>query len=349
MIYIESSNINKQNFVNLLEHARNLMLKLLKNKKKVTPIDFELVTFEQMVEASQGTLFEGTIRQTGPHDFPDIIANRYFGVEVKMTEGNQWTSVGNSILESSRIEDVKHIYLLFGKFGGELEIKYRPYQECLSEIIVTHSPRYKISMGLAKGNSIFDKMEIDYDEFRKKNKPISMIQDYYRRRLKAGDELWWLGQTEEEKSVSPIIKTFRNLSKNEKENFILDSMILFPEIFGKAPTKFERPAAYLITDYNAVSANLRDYFTAGGQKQIQINNKSIKVSQILFQLHSKANAIIKRINEIEISKLKYFWRCEKLEKDILNQWKKSLKALPPSLEYSLSPIDIFEAGLNEKK
>ena len=60
--------------------------------------------------------------------FPDIVAEHYYGVEVKTTEKDHWISTGSSIVESSRIRDVEHIYMLFGKLGGEYaEFKCRPY------------------------------------------------------------------------------------------------------------------------------------------------------------------------------------------------------------------------------
>ena len=43
--------------------------------------------------------------------FPDIIADRYYGIEVKSTKENHWTSTGSSIVETTRIEDVDDIYI----------------------------------------------------------------------------------------------------------------------------------------------------------------------------------------------------------------------------------------------
>ena len=42
--------------------------------------------------------------------FPDIQAEQYYGVEVKTTASDTWKSVGSSIVESTRIEDVSMIY-----------------------------------------------------------------------------------------------------------------------------------------------------------------------------------------------------------------------------------------------
>lgn len=87
------------------------------------------------------------IRLVSAQYFPDIIAEKYYGVEVKSTKENHWTSTGSSIVESTRDKNVENIYMLFGKLGGKTaEFKCRPYEDCLSDIAVTHSPRYLINM-----------------------------------------------------------------------------------------------------------------------------------------------------------------------------------------------------------
>lgn len=83
------------------------------------------------------------------HVFPDIILHECnYGVEIKSTQKDAWTSTGSSIVESSRSEKANRIYLLFGKLGGEPEFRCKPYQQCLSNIAVTHAPRYLIDMNL---------------------------------------------------------------------------------------------------------------------------------------------------------------------------------------------------------
>lgn len=52
-------------------------------------------------------------------------------------------------METNRVAELHHIYMLFGKLGGSRDIRYRRYEECLSSIGVTHSPRYKIDMTLS--------------------------------------------------------------------------------------------------------------------------------------------------------------------------------------------------------
>src|SRR3989344_5879922 len=290
MIYVKKDGLAEEEFLELLEKSKLLLLRESnKLPKNVTFAYFENLVYEKMSESAKGTRFRGLVEKMGKHAFPDIVANKYFGVEVKMTEKDHWFSTGNSILESSRVEDIKRIYIMFGKFGGKLDIRYRLYQECLPEISVTHSPRYRINMDLSSGKSIFDKIGVDYDTLRNDLNPIQKIKDYYRSQLKEGEELWRIDQDGDDKAVSPIIKPFRGLSAKEKENFVVEAMILFPEMFGNSSTKFERAAAYLIAEYNAVSANLRDLFTAGGQIKLKVKKgKNVVVPQLAYRLYIRA-------------------------------------------------------------
>ncbi len=344
MIYAEKKNAHEDNFITLLEKSKELLVTKIRADNKISPLDFEWLVWNKMCEASIGSEFEGTIKQTGTYAFPDIVANGYFGVEVKVTTQDHWTSTGNSVLESSRVEDVERIYIMFGKLGGQANVAYRLYQECLPEISVTHFPRYRINMELPIGKSIFDKMGMDYDTLRKSKDSLRQIKDYYRRQLREGEELWWIDEEKEDGSSSPVIRSLRSFRKEEKDRFFIESMILFPEMFGTSTTKFERAAAYLITEYNAVSANLRDVFTAGGQAEIRIKGSDLLVPKIFFHLFSRAKEIQEEIEKIDKEKLLNYWRIEKMEGNRINQWGKLLNERAGSnLIYSAS--EIFEAGL----
>lgn len=345
MIFAEKIDAEEKEFINLLSKTRELLLSSLKDSANISPLAFEYAVYDKMTESAKGSNFEGTIKQTGLMAFPDVVANKYFGVEVKTTTKDQWISVGNSVLESSRIEDVERIYLLFGKFGGIMDIRYRLYQDCLPEVSVTHYPRYKINMDLENGKSIFRKIGIDYDTLRKDGNCIQKIKDYYRTQLKEGEELWWIDQDNGEKGTSPIIRPFKNLSKKERESFVVEAMILFPEMFSNRLTKFERAATYLVAEYNAVSANLRDNFTAGGKKAMTIKNKSLLLPRVAYKLSEKAKNISQKIEEINENDLLHYWRVEKIEKDRLSQWKKLLNEKSDYAALNIKASDIFEAGL----
>lgn len=64
---------------------------------------------------ARNTPFENSIELISGQKFPDIIANKFYGVEVKTTKSNQWKSTGSSVAEGTRKEGVERIFMLFGK------------------------------------------------------------------------------------------------------------------------------------------------------------------------------------------------------------------------------------------
>ena len=165
--------------------------------------ELENVVVNVMKELCGRTPFRAEeIRLVSAQYFPDIIAEKYYGVEVKSTKENHWTSTGSSIVESTRDKNVENIYMLFGKLGGKTaEFKCRPYEDCLSDIAVTHSPRYLINMELTKEQTIFSKMGVAYDQLRNASDSIEIVRKYYREKaIKAKKKAmpWWLGTSAEE-------------------------------------------------------------------------------------------------------------------------------------------------------
>lgn len=225
-----------------------------------------------LTESAKGTAFENTIEKISGHRFPDIVAAKFYGVEVKSTKDNHWTSTGSSILESTRISDVERIYMTFGKLGGNpIEFLSKPYEECLYDIAVTHMPRYLINMRLNPGETIFDKMGIAYDELRKMDNPIAPVSKYYRSKLKPGESLWWAGDSGDE-TVSATIRLWNKLSCEEKRKFTVYGCVSFPEVFGG---DYDRYALWL-TSQGIVDPHIRDQFSAGGQEEMQMPDGQIQ-------------------------------------------------------------------------
>jgi hypothetical protein len=345
MIYAEKQNPDEYSFIGLLECTRQSLVECLKIVTSMpSSLEFEALVCQLMTDNAVGTEFENTIRQTGVAAFPDIIANGYYGVEVKTTTKDHWRSTGNSVLESLRETCVKRIYIVFGKLGGIPDVKYRLYQECLPEISVTHSPRYRVDMDLPAGESIFDKMGLSYDELRSSDDTIQQIKLYYRRRLRDGEGLWWID--EEAESASPVIKQFRTLTNEEKERYMIESMILFPELF-KNKASYERAATHLITAFGAVSANLRDVFTAGGQKQVNIQGRLHRVPKMLFQLNKYASKIMQNIDKMDEGLLSFSWNIASINASRISQWQALIDEDSIShVSTSLVPSRIFQAGID---
>lgn len=274
-----------------------------------------------MTEQAAGTVFENSIELISGQKFPDIIAKKYYGIEVKSTTQNHWKTTGNSVLESTRVEGVERIFMLFGKLGKPIEFRCRPYEECLSEVVVTHSPRYLIDMNLPKDETIFDKMNVSYDILRAKPNPIKSVVNYYRSKLKQGEDIWWLDQGENAKASSLIIKIWNNLSTEEKQELKVKAMVFFPELFSNSNDKFGRLAIWLVTSEAVVCPNVRDIFTAGGKSDLIIGKKTYRrVPKIFKTLFDDLPRIAETIFQTPVIELTEHWKQKTTDKAKLADW-----------------------------
>lgn len=312
MIYLDEQTENRLGFEKLLELTKGSVLGQLKSVEKPAALngaEFELIVYENAVVNAVSTPFEGKLRHTDDREFPDIIAADLFGVEVKATKKDDWTSIGNSVLESSRVSTVEKIYMFFGKLGGTPDIKYRNYEDCLKGIAVTHYPRYQIDMLLDEQHSIFSKMGVTYDEIRNSKNPVKEIRTYYRSQLGEGDALWWIDDDlEKTATLSPIIKNFTSLDQADRESIKADIFVLFPEVFSTSSKKFEKIPAYLAANYGVVSSSLRDHFTAGGQITMKKDGREIRVPQIVGELCRLAGKVEECLKSKDVDILSNFWQ-----------------------------------------
>lgn len=301
----------------------------LASRNSATYLDYtgtrlEPVVHDVMVEKAIGSCFENTIELISGQKFPDIVANRFYGVEVKTTKQPHWTTTGNSVLESTRVESVERIYLLFGKMNIPIEFKFRPYEKCLSEVVVTHSPRYLINMQLDEGETIFDKIGIDYDRLRNEDNPIRPIIDYYKAQLREGDELWWIdqGESSEKEIVSTniSIRLWSNLSQEGKADYSAKAMILFPELFGRSSHKYTRLATWLVSQ-GIATPSLRDTFSAGGQVEISFDGITYEnVPRVFKNLFDNLDIIRQIFSTIPKSDIEYYWESAITEDNKIQKW-----------------------------
>lgn len=225
-------------------------------------------------KCAKGTPFEGTIEKISGQYFPDIVAAKLYGVEVKSTKEDHWKSTGSSILESTRVSSVERIYMTFGKLGGNpIQFLSKPYEQCLYGIAVTHMPRYLIDMQTPKNETIFSKMGISYDELRKMDNPIAPVAKYYRSQLKAGESLWWAGEVPTSEDVVPVkIRMWDSLSQNEKNYYISIGLLNYPEIFAGEYDKY----ALWLASIGILNTHIRDLFSAGGKYGIILSSGEFK-------------------------------------------------------------------------
>lgn len=264
--------------------------------KGVSASELERISCSVIKDVCSGTPFRAEeVRLVSGAKFPDIMAETYYGVEVKSTIKDHWTSTGSSIVESTRDELVENIYMLFGKFGGSVaEFKCRPYQDVLYEIAVTHCPRYLINMELGKGETIFDRMGVTYDELRTSGDTIGKVRRYYKAKAKAEGRVempWWLGDGDSEDVTMKVnVRFWRDLSYEEKINNQAQIFILFPEVLG---SNYDNASLWLCTTRGVLNPHIRDTFTAGGTVD-KVNGEKIGKSmpQIYKQI-TKCAPIVK--------------------------------------------------------
>lgn len=196
------------------------------------------------------------------HAFPDIRVNG-FGVEVKYTKQDTWLAVGNSIFEGQRDPDVSTIYVIFGKTGGEPEVRWGRYEELITHVRVSNSPRFVIEMETER-QSLFKHMRIGYDEFAQLADDAKMhhVRDYSRNRLREGERLWWL---EPSHSLPVQVRPYMRLSQNEKRILRAEAAILCPQVCGgsRQRNKYTDAALYLLMHHGVFCPQARDLFSAG--------------------------------------------------------------------------------------
>ena len=228
--------------------------------------------------------------------------------------------------------------MTFGKLGGKpIEFLSKPYEECLAGIAVTHMPRYLIDMRLKKGETIFDKIGIDYDVLRKMENPILLVAKYYRERLKPGESLWWTGENIEE-AVPATMQLWRNVSPEEKRKYIAYGCVHFPEVFN---SNYDRYSLWLGSQ-GIINSNVRDGFSAGGQEEFKLTaDKIIKLPAIYRRVRENRDFIVHLIgNKSDIFSTAAYKDLETPEDDV----KKVLEWIDMVSKISNTDYDVsFEA------
>lgn len=308
IISIRKSNKHQahQYFKELMEKTERIMNDDAKINpslyKTLSASDLETTSVMKIKEACAFSPFDANeVRLISGQQFPDIIANTYYGIEVKSTKLNHWTSTGSSIVESTRNINVDNIYMLFGKMGGKIpEFRCRPYEDVLYDIAVTHSPRYLINMELTKKETIFAKMGTTYESLRKSSDSIEQVRHYYREKAIKDGKLempWWITSDNIESSQPFNITLWNSLHEDLKKDLQAKCMILFPEALNpkQSPNKYNQTTLWLCSYNQVIVPNIRDFYSAGGQIT-QVNGKNInphvpqvfaRIVKLSDEIHSK--------------------------------------------------------------
>lgn len=199
--------------------------------------------------------------------FPDIVVDEY-GIEVKATESDSWRCIANSVSEGTRNAQVNDIYIVYGKMGGEPEVRWASYGKAIIHVRTSHVPRFEID--LSSDRSLFEIMGVEYEHFRhlEMHEKMEHIRDYARGRLKPGERLWWLEDTsnDTEQHTLPIeVKLYMELPQEEKRRLRGEAALLSPGVVGgsRARRKYVDPVMYLMTYRGVLCPQARDLFSAG--------------------------------------------------------------------------------------
>lgn len=285
-------------FKELMETTEEILnLENIGIHEKPKPSEVEDITVAGLKKATgKVCCFKPTdIKLVSGVQFPDIKIQRSYGVEVKSSQSG-WTSIGSSIIESTRIPDIEEIYMVFANLHSKPALfKCRPYQDVLTDIKVTHSPRYEINM--ETNRSIFDILGVPYNQFRLKEDKakIELAQIYARKKLleMGRKEMpWWIKDLKDNSSQGNI-KLWNELSGEEKKRLAVQCMILFPSVVNpkQSPTKYNDATLWLCSYYQIVSPNIRDIFSAGGQEPFIYENIKYMMPRVYCKVRDNLGEI----------------------------------------------------------
>jgi hypothetical protein len=250
-------------FEKLLELAVAQLRAEAKKQIFTSSKQFENRVREALAAVSAGKL----VPDPDPHAqvFPDIGLGAY-GVEVKFTTNDTWRSVANSVLESTRNAAVKHIYVVFGKMGGEPDVRWGHYEKCVMHVRTSHVPRFEVEM--IGRESLFEKMAVSYAEFAQSPlaRKMEFIRRYARSRLGRGERLWWLEDLPGEAHTLPMsARIYITLPIAEKRRLRAEASLLCPEVVKPSRTKdkYNDAVLFLLTYHGVLCSNARDLFSAG--------------------------------------------------------------------------------------
>ncbi len=318
--------------------------------KQISASELEKISTTAIKEMCSGTPFRPEeVRLVSAQTFPDILVDRYYGVEVKSTTSNHWKSTGSSIVESTRNKEVERIYMLFGKLGGDCaEFRCKPYQDCLYDIAVTHSPRYLIDMDLLPSETIFSKMGIAYDELRVSPNSIEKVRSYYREeavRKNKKEMPWWLSQNVEESTVGMNVRLWQDLTIAEKALIRAQSFILFPEVLNprRDGQKYDNLSLWLCSYKSVVNPHVRDMFSAGG-KIVRVNGVEVPVLPQVIKNFVESSDLIKWLlheGEDITPSIKEF-QPQLLNGDVYGNWLKFIGGVLDSYGYTAPIMKWFE-------
>lgn len=276
---------------------------------------------ELVAENYSGAKVEYT---SGSHAFPDVVidfgSNGRYGIEVKSSSSagsKGWKINGNSVLGSTK-RAVIDTYIIFGKTAlNHQEFRYKRYVEAVSNVGVTHSPRYMIDMDIAPSETFFARSGLSYQQISESGNPIGQITDYFKSQ---GLRAWWLAE-----SAPAAIRMFSELPARERAEMIGYCFAHFPEVFSSSAKKYQRSALWLTMKQSVVSTSLRDNFSASGRDDVVLKNITYQNAPKIYKtLHEHRFVVRNALSEAGVEDLMDDWNITakkpRSERDVLELW-----------------------------
>lgn len=235
----------------------------------------------------------------GSNRFPDITFNyggQHIGVEVKRLKSSSWKVDGNSAAASTSVEGLDEIYILAGKFSKSKETdkftseyKMRPMGECITDIRVTHKPRYEIDVARPDGREFCE------ETFRVKYDALRLMEEERREAI--------VGRYVAEVKYEQWVKNDQNI----QNDLLAEIFVLFPEVFMKHTPqmnyKFSRATGWLF-GHHILPRNFRDLFSSKGRWEY----KGFKIPKIYETLDSVKMEFHNKIENLPPEILEYAWK-----------------------------------------
>ena len=344
----ENININeakvKKTFDNLLSLAKDkLESQPAVSQKKDFWKSFEEDVHVALLESSKDLHIPWKIEYISGHKFPDIVARinekQALGIEVKTisTRNKSWKVMGGSIMESTRIPDVSRIHIFCAK-QKPFKIKYKPFEECVENVAVTHSPRYMLDMEASEQDSLFSKLGKTYEEIRQMKNPFDAFKDFIVKQRKSNlkkrkvdDDFWWYSpnsnqinslELEDQKFANEMVgleMQFWNQLTRKEQHFLRAYLLTsFPNIIEG---NYNDASRWLLQTQGVINPSFRDTFSAGGRQDLA----GIRVPKIIYNIASWKDDLINIFNEKELPQQHFeHWKTRVLSIDKFSEAEKEV-------------------------
>lgn len=323
--------LTKNNITELLNKSVELLKNIpTENLKSFQGIDFEVVLQKRLQEAVSILGYENVkeVELVSGHRYPDIVIHTHdtlLGIEVKTSKRKGWSTLGGSIFESTRVKGVEDIVIFFANFNdlSNIEFRFAWMEDCISDVVITHKPRYAIDMDVE--DTFFKRAGVEYKELQNNDKPFSLIRDYLKKRSGKSADLWWVDETQENNidNLGPqSIKRFTALTREEKKRINALLCIIFTEFLSESSTKYERITLFLISKLGIINSSIRDSFSAAGQYEFKGDLIPKYFQKILDPIN--VEAICREMSTVPVQYLEEYWSEFRPSEPIITQWKRHI-------------------------